>query len=175
MKYQKKLKGLLSKDIFDIILFGSLVKAGRPRDIDIAVIVKDKIKTIEIKKNIRSLIKNSDIEVISIESMHSPLFFTLVKEGYSVKKNKYLYELYNLKPSVLYKFSLKKLNNVQKVQFERGLKNVIADKGTVLTRSVVLIPISIKDEFNDFLNNWNIYYDSQEYELVPLLRKDVFL
>ena len=58
------------------------------------------------------------------------------------------------------------------MQFERGIKNVIGDKGTFLTRSVIMLPISRKGEMDDFLKNWNIFYESREYELIPLLRKE---
>ena len=121
-KYQKKLKKLLNNDLIDIILFGSFVKAGTPADIDVALVVKDKNNTAEIKKKVREIINNADIELIDIESIYSPIWLTLIKEGFSVKKNKYLSDLYNIKPAVLYRFSLKRLSNVQKVQFERDKK-----------------------------------------------------
>ena len=87
----------------------------------------------------------------------------------------FLYELYKIKPMVLYKYSLKKLTNVQKVQFERGLKKTVGKQGVVLTRSVILVPLLLKNEMKSFFENWNIYYETQEYELVPLLRKESFL
>ncbi|MBU1855028.1 MAG: hypothetical protein KKF89_04880, partial [Nanoarchaeota archaeon] len=114
-------------------------------------------------------------QVIDVESIHSPMWLTLIKEGFSVKKNKFLYETYKIKPVVLYKYSLKKLGNVQKVQFERGIKNLLGFEGAFLTRSVVLVPINKKNEFMDFLKTWNIYYESQEYELLPVMRKQEFL
>jgi len=72
----------------------------------------------------------------------------------------------------LYKYSLNKLNNVQKVQFERGIKKMLGAEGIYLTRSVILIPITKKNEAIEFFQNWGIYYESQEYELVPFLRKE---
>ncbi|MFH1316781.1 MAG: hypothetical protein ABII01_04640 [Candidatus Woesearchaeota archaeon] len=173
--YQKKLKKLLDRNILDIILFGSFVKGGIPNDTDVAIIVRNKERLEEIKKKIRSVVKKPDIEIIDIESIYNSTWLTLIKEGFSVNKNKFIYELYNIKPSVLFKYSLKKLTNVQKVQFERGLKNVLKSGGTVLTRSVILVPIKIKSEVEDFLKSWNIYYESQEYELLPLMRKESFL
>ncbi|MFH1054097.1 MAG: hypothetical protein V1740_06785 [Candidatus Woesearchaeota archaeon] len=173
--YQKKLKKLLDKNVLDIIFFGSFVKGGIPNDMDIAIIVRNNRGMEKIKRMIKSVVKNGDIEIIDLESIYQPIWLTLIKEGFSVKKNKFLYELYKIKPSVLFKYSLKKLSNVQKVQFERGLKNVLKSGGTVLTRSVILVPIKIKREIEDFLKSWNIYYESQEYELLPVLRKETFL
>ena len=174
--YQKKLKKLLNKSFIDIIIFGSFVKGGPAKDIDVALVIKEEIDLTTIKKEIRSILKKeADIQIITIESLYSLIWLTLIKEGFSIAKNNFLFEIYKIKPSILYKYNLKKLNNVQKVQFERGLKNVLKNEGIILTRSVVLMPLSMKNEMTEFLNNWDIYYESQEYELLPVLRKDEFL
>lgn len=166
---------MLNKDLVDIIIFGSSVKGGSPQDIDLALIMKDTANFISIKKKITELIiKEVDIQLITLESLYSPLWLTLIKEGFSVKKGKYISELYNLKPMVLYKYSLQKLTNVQKVQFERGIKMILKKEGNFLTRSVVLIPLALKNRMMEFLKSWNIYYEVQEYELLPFLRKADF-
>lgn len=157
-------------------MFGSFVKEGFAKDIDIALIAKEEINILDIKKRVKEIIKKeADIEIVNIESLYSPLFLTLIKEGFSVRKNEFLSNIYKIKPIALYKYSLKKLNNVQKVQFERGIKKVLGKEGIFLTRSVVLVPMNIKNEMMEFLKNWNVYYESQEYELLPLLRKEGFL
>ncbi len=84
-------------------------------------------------------------------------------------------EIYNVKPATLFKYSLKKLNNVQKVQFERGMKKVLDKEGIILTRSVILVPIQKESEIIELLKTWKIYYECQEYELLPTVRKEVFL
>jgi predicted nucleotidyltransferase len=174
--YQKKLKKLLNKDINDIILFGSFVKDGNAKDIDVALVLKENSNLMDIKKKIKSILKKeADIQVIDLESIYSPIWLTLIKEGFSIKKNKFLADIYNVKPAVLYKYSLKKLTNVQKVQFNRGMKNLLSKEGKILTRSVILVPLSIKNKVMEFLKSWNIYYESQEYELLPVLRKESFL
>ena len=173
MNYQKKLKKLLNNEIVDIILFGSFVKGGFSKDIDIALMVKDKLNIEDIKKEINEIIKEEkDIQIIDLDSIYSPIWLTLIKEGFSVKKNKFFFELYKIEPVVLYKYSLEKLTNVQKVQFERGIKQILGDKGTYLTRSVVVVPIDLKNRFMDFLKTWDIYYECKEYELLPVIRKE---
>lgn len=174
ISYRKELKKLLNKDIVDIILFGSFVKGGFAEDIDIAIIVRKHEDYQDLKKEVNSIIKNKivDIQIIDIESIYQPIWITLIKEGFSVQKNKFFSEIYKIKPVVLYKYSLGKLNNVQKVQFERGLKRILEGIGQVLTRSVILVPVNKKNEIIDFLKTWNIYYESQEYELLPVLRKE---
>jgi len=167
---------LLNKDINDIILFGSFVKDGNAKDIDVALVLKENSNLMDIKKKIKSILKKeADIQVIDLESIYSPIWLTLIKEGFSIKKNKFLADIYNVKPAVLYKYSLKKLTNVQKVQFNRGMKNLLSKEGKILTRSVILVPLSIKNKVMEFLKSWNIYYESQEYELLPVLRKESFL
>jgi len=173
MKYQKELKRLLNNELHDIIVFGSTVKGGIANDFDLVLIIKSG-NALDYKKKIRSIVKNADLEVFNYKVLYTPFILTLIKEGFSIRENKYLSDIYKIKPSVLFKFSLKKLTNVQKVQFDRGLKNVLSE-GVVLTRSVILVPMKIKSEIMDFLKNWNIYYESQEYELLPLMRKEVFL
>ena len=174
-KYQNKLKKLLNEDLIDIILFGSFVRGGSAKDIDTALIVKKRTGLSETKKKIKNIFKKEvDFQIIDIRSIYSPIWLTLIKEGFSILKNKYLSDIYRIKPMVLYKYSLKKLNNVKKVQFERGIKKVLGKKGIFLTRSVVIIPLTIKNEMIEFLKTWNIYYESQEYELLPILRKENF-
>ena len=171
--YLEKLQKVLNKKIVDIVLFGSFVKGGRPHDIDLAIICKEDADLIEIKKKIREIIPAADIQVLDIESVYSSLWLTLIKEGFSVKENKYLAEIYHIKPCALFKYTLSKLNNVQKVQFERGIKKVVQQEGTVLTRSVVLIPLHKKNAMIDFLKHWDVYYESQDYELLPIMRKEM--
>lgn len=175
-KYQKQLKKLLNNDISDIIIFGSFVKGGFARDIDIAIIIKKKeINISYLKQEIRKILnKEADIHIIDIESIYSSLWITLLKEGYSIKRDSYLYDIYKIKPIVLCKYSLVKLTNVQKVQFERGLKNMMKDNGEYVTRSVVFVPIWMKNELEDFLKGWNIYYETKIYELLPIMRKEEF-
>lgn len=171
--YLPKLRELLSKHktIDDIIIFGSIVKgSSEPNDLDIGLILKDESEIRNIKDHIRLISKEADIEIIN--SIYNPLWVILMREGFSVKKNKFLFEFYKIEPMVLYKYSLKKLNPVQKVQFTRGFKEVLKDtRAKILSRSIVLVPIDRKAEFDEFINTWNLTYETQNYELFPILRK----
>ena len=67
---------------------------------------------------------------------------------------------------------IKKLNPVQKVQFTRGIKVILKDtKAKILSRSVILVPLNKKAEFDEFLSTWNLTYETQSFELFPILRK----
>ena len=168
----KKLKKLLdNKEIIDIIVFGSKAK-GRlsPGDIDLAVLTTK--KTNEIKKTVKQAVPNADVQLITLEDIHSNIFLTLIKEGFSVNKGEYLYNLYKLKPVKLYKYSLKQLTQSKKVMFERGIKSI---KGLErLSNSVVLVPIDHTSDFEDFLKQWNLDIETEDYELVPIMRKEFF-
>lgn len=161
----------MNNNIVDIILFGSFVKEGSPNDIDVAIITREIDNVSETKNKIKEIIQNADIQLVNIDSIYSSIWLTLIKEGFSVKENKFLHEIYQIKPNVLFKYSLTSLSNVQKVQFERGIKKIIGD-GKFIARSVVLLPINQKSEMIEFLKHWNVYYESQEYELLPILRKE---
>jgi len=171
--YLKRLRKLLNehKTIEDIIIFGSIVKgSSEPKDLDVALLLKTKEPVRKIKESIRSIEKNADIKIV--DSIYNPLWVVLIREGFSIKKNKFLFDLYKLQPQVLYKYSLKKLNPVQKVQFTRGIKKILKDtKAKILSRSIVLVPINKKIEFDEFLNTWKLSYETQSYELFPILRK----
>ena len=172
--YLKKLKKLLSeyKTVEDIIVFGSIAKGSSDaKDLDAALFLKNHEQIKEVKKSLRYIEKNIDIEIV--DSIYNPLWTILIREGFSVKRNKFLFEIYKLQPVVLYKYSLKKLNPVEKVQFTRGIKKMLKDtKSKILSRSIVLVPINKKAEFDEFLNTWNLIYETQGYELFPILRKE---
>ncbi len=169
----KKLKTLLEKnkkEVVDILLFGSYVK-GRlsPKDIDLAVL-ENGVDRSSFKKRILEFISHADVQFLSFKDYDRSLWLTLLREGYSVKHQKYLYELYRVQPSVLYSYSLQSLTASQKVMFARAIKNI---KGIErLSNHVVLVPMSSSSEFADFLRKWNLDIDAKEYGLIPLLRKE---
>jgi hypothetical protein len=54
--------------------------------------------------------------------------------------------------------------------FERGIKTIKGLKR--LSNSVVLVPIEFTGEFESFLKQWDMDIDTEEYELIPLMRKE---
>jgi predicted nucleotidyltransferase len=166
----KKLKPLLkNSNITDIIIFGSIVKSKiSPGDIDVAVLVKE--KNLEIRNTILKLIPDADVQLITIEDFENKIFLSLIKEGYSIKNNQYMHEIYKIRPIKMYKYSLKQLTSSQKVMFERGIKTIEGLKR--LSNSVVLVPIEFTGKFESFLRQWDMDIDTEEYELVPLMRKE---
>lgn len=173
----KKLRKLLKKyEIQDIIIFGSAVKGKtKPRDIDIALLVKEKDEDLieKIENDIRKNIDyNVDFTVMSIEDVYSSVWLSLIKEGFSISKGKYLHEIYNIEPCILFKYNLKSLDRVKKVQFDRGLNEILkATKGTRLLRTIVVIPLEESFQFEEFLKTWKLEYEARRFELLPETRK----
>lgn len=119
-------KELEDKTILDIIVFGSLVKGkALPRDVDIAIITS---KETSIKKD------NYHISVLKPEDffVDSPsIITTLLKEGYSLKNNKYLSENYGFTNKVLFKYELTAKTASEKVKIVNILHGKNKQKGMV--------------------------------------------
>lgn len=161
------------KLIEDVIIFGSLAREKtHPRDIDIALLVheRDDRQLEQIEDELRYLIDGFkiDITILTIKDLYSPLWLSIMKEGYSVSNDEFLPTLYNIQPSKLYKYSIKMLTPVQKVQFDRGMRKMVENlNGVRLTRTVVLIPLQKSERFEEFLKTWKIEFETKRYELLP--------
>lgn len=175
----KSLRPLLKKHriLEDVIIFGSFVRGKSfPKDVDVALLVnyKDENKIDGIESEIRKMLPQFkiDISILTIKDFFHPIWVSIIKEGFSVAKEQYLSSLYGIKPCTLYKYSLKMLNPVQKVQFDRGLKKVIEQlKGIRLTRTVVIIPLNKSEQFEEFLKTWKIEFEARRYSLLPDIKK----
>ena len=167
----KTLKPLLkNKSIIDLVIFGSTAKGKvRPADLDIAVFAGDDVDKISLRSQISLLFqKLVHVQFVSLKDYDSFFLVTLIREGYSVKYNSYLSDVYKLKPVVLFKYSLVQLSASEKVLFSRGLGKF---KGIEkIANRVVLVPMSMSGEFESFLRYWKIDLDSREYSLLPIVR-----
>lgn len=178
-----KLKPLLEKyDLFfaDLVVFGSFVKEKAfPEDVDIAAITKPAILPDDVERGTKEIldsiqgefgkrISKIHLQVVNAADMSKePIFLTLIKEGYSVREEKFLRDLYDITPEVLYKYSLKDFTSVQKVQFDRGLKTVLAEcEGEKLGRTVALVPLDASSAFEEFLKTWKLEFEKRRFELL---------
>ena len=109
-----------------------------------------------------------DITIITIKDVYSPAFISILKEGWSIRNAAFISEILGIQPTILYKYSIKMLNPIQKVQFDRGLKKQLElAEGTRLTRTVVLIPMHHTEQFEAFLKTWKIEFETKRYTLLP--------
>jgi len=147
------------KSIDDFYIFGSSVKGKfEPGDIDVGMIIykKDyKLLSLVIKE-LRKYDK-LHVEMFLFKEMFTePVWKSLLSEGFSVRKNKYLRELMGVKSGVLYNYDLRKMNRSEKTMFNRGFTEVVdSAKGIRVSSGAVIIPIEKEGEFDDFLESWN--------------------
>ena len=177
-KLKKYLKDERRENIFDIVVFGSIVKGKlTPRDIDILVIflegsLKERLDTIqEIKNKLKNKIEgNIDIKQALLKELFSPEFLArvgILLEGFSVFKNKKFCQTLGFNSSSIFWYDLKGLNHTQKVKFNyilagRNQKGIIESLGGKrLAGGVIRIPIETSLEFEEILKNNKINYNKK--------------
>jgi predicted nucleotidyltransferase len=177
-KLKKCLKSERSEDIFDIVVFGSLVKGSlEPRDIDIMVIflegsLKERLDTIqEIKSRLKGKISAAiDIKQCQLKDLFSAEFMArtgIFIEGVSVFHNKKFCQTLGFDSYTIFWYDLKELIHTQKVKFNyilagRNQKGIIELlNGTRLASGVVKIPIEHSLEFEEVLKNNKVNYNKK--------------
>ena len=166
MNLQNLKKNLLNiykknKDkVFDIVIFGSAVKAKEfVSDIDVAVVFK--IKDDSILTGIRSLGVHVDYVLLD-ELYKESLWNTLIKEGVSVVYRKKVSSAFGLDSYGLFTYSLTKVK--RKARFSQVLMGYKSESmlrkvsGKVLKPGVILVPISKIELFRTFLEIWEVDY-----------------
>lgn len=164
------------KTIFDIIIFGSLVKGKRQvRDIDILIIflngsLSERLNKIQkIKAKLKKTIKdkNIDIKQILLQELFSSSFFArtgIFLEGISIFKDAKFSETLGFRSFALFWYNLKDLTHTQKVKFNyilagRKTKGIIEElNGQRLVNGAIKIPMENSIIFEEFLKNNNINY-----------------
>ena len=126
--WQRKPKLTYTKDVFDIVQFGSSIIEGKtPNDLDIAVIfhkipLKEQLSQAQdIKKQLQR-ISNLEIHIKSFDlySLFDKSNFTkdnILQHGKSLISGKYFSGIFGLEPRILIKYSLNNLKKKDKVRF----------------------------------------------------------
>jgi len=163
--------------IWDIVVYGSLVKGKpKPNDIDIAVILKDKIPLNEklglgqkIKFTFQKNIKlNLDVKVVDLLELQDNHFLareSILAESFSLINNKWLSEIFGFKSAYLFHYDLKNLTASQKKMFYYALKGRRGSKGILdrmsgeqLSDGLIKVPIEFSYEFIELLERYKIKY-----------------
>lgn len=171
-KSLKKLLKSYGKQVSDIILFGSAAREEDSyADIDIAAIFPEQdIKTIEqVRGKICNLSEKIHFNWLTLDSMlESSLLPTLIEEGFSLKKGKYIHEILGYTPMVLFSYGIAHLNASKKTLFsyalhgQKGKTGILKLlTGTEFGRSAVMIPVKHAREFKDFLEQWEANYQAK--------------
>jgi len=161
--WQEKLKLNYSKDIFDIIQFGSSVMEGsNPNDIDIAVIfhkipIKEQLlQAQKIKKQLENL---SDIPIhVSPFDLYS--FFdksnfakdNILFYGKSLISGKYFARNFGLNPKVQISYFLNDLKKKDKVRFHYMLKGKKGNYGLLRVHGGELVSPGVIEVIPEFEN-----------------------
>lgn len=168
MKLQSLKRNLLDiykknkQKIFDIIIFGSVVKAKEfVSDIDVAVVFKTKDDSI--LKEISSLEKNMHVDHVMLDELYKEsLWRTLIREGISIVHNNKVSSIFGLESYGLFTYNLTKIK--RKARFSQVLMGYKSDsmlkkvEGKILRPGVILVPTSKLELFREFLETWEVDY-----------------
>ena len=154
-------KYLKDKDILDVILFGSVIKGkSSPSDIDIAMITQKEIKA-DISGFHISVLKPEDFFVSP-----SSLVNTLLREGFSIKSERFFSEKYKFLNRVMFVYELKDLNpsiKVKIVNILRGKKNTMSlvkeRGGRWVANRVFVVPINEEHIFERIFLNFKVKFN----------------
>ncbi len=154
-KIKNKLKKIINnKKVYDVILFGSFVKGKTmPSDIDVAIISDEKVNSVD----------GFHVSNLNLRDFLKPvsLVKTLLREGYSLKKNMAFSEVYGFRNKCLFKYDLRNLTPSKKVKVVRFLRGRASEEGLVLEKGgewisnqVFFCPVISESIFERFfLNN----------------------
>lgn len=179
-KLKKSLASIKTKEIVDIVLFGSAVKGKlMPHDIDICVIFRDKIfpsLTNEIEKRAKKLNLRAHISTLIVDnfftSPHS-LIKAILNEGISLLTGKSIAEQYGLVAYSLYSYSLTGMRASEKVRFVYAVKGRKSERGYIskiggewIANSCFMVPIEKDDDIIELLKEWKIRYKRKPFLLI---------
>jgi predicted nucleotidyltransferase len=174
-----ELKKFKTSDVFDIVVYGSIVKGKENvNDIDIAVILNkktsldQKLKLAEaLKTKLDFIGKEVDVKVIDISDLLDPNFIArqaILAEGYSLINKKFLHELFGFSVRILFKYSLSKLTYSKKKMFYYALKGRRGQKGLLKLRNgkqisdcVIEVPVEHSEEFRNLFEQQNIEFETK--------------
>lgn len=154
------------KSVFDVVLFGSSIKEKyRPGDIDICIIFRQEMEERK-RERIAEVFKGCHVEHLFLHELYKePLWQTLIHEGFSLVKNKFVHEIFGFDSQIIFRYDLKKLDSVKKSMFSHALVGRDGEggvlrqtKGIVLGKGCVMIPAEASEKIREFLETWGVEY-----------------
>lgn len=176
-KLRSKIHKLISKDIVDIVIFGSSVKEKlMPKDIDIVIIFRNNVKR-EILKRFQSALGEkyhiSSLVVDQFFTKPHSLAKTLLFEGVSLITNKKIADNFDLMPYTLYTYDLTKEKPSKKVRFVYLLKGRADGKGIIkefngiyISPSSFIMPVKKDEEMLEILKRWDVKFTRKKLMLM---------
>ena len=169
-KLRNILKNKIKGNIADIFIIGSSIKNKLiPRDFDLIVLFREKsLKEAEERLfDIKESLKVKDLHVEPLfadEILEEGIIFTILHEGFSVKKNMFLYGLTKLNSYSIFSFTLGNLSKINKVRFAQTLYGrnkdglLYNEKGISLGQGSFMVPIEREEIFKELMGKWEVKY-----------------
>jgi len=170
-----KCKEIISKneEIVDILLFGSYTRGSDFHDIDLFLV--HTINNIDTEMTLIEKVKSFFAESVHITSANIKNIFegdtiwkTLFHEGYSIKNQKKMSEIFDLHSHVLFTFDLGGLDKTTKTKFSHALNGRGDLKGLVkslnckrLGKNALYVTIEKYGEVRDFFEEWKVNYNEK--------------
>lgn len=165
----KKISRKISKQhstIFDVVLFGSVLKGKwKPGDIDVCIVLSEKADPKEIEVISREFpIEVHLTHVLLTELYSQSLWLTLLHEGFSLIRNKYLYKIFGMEPWIIFSYNLITLKPVEKSRFSHALFGRAHEGifyklgGKILGKGSIMVPVKHSEEIREVLERWHIDY-----------------
>jgi len=170
-----KIKIWIKKNkVIDIILFGSSVRGNlEPKDIDICILIQDfeEKNSLELINSLSLVTDNLTTKyhftILKVSSFLSgnTLTKTLLSEGYSLRHNKPLSEVFGFQSKSMFVYSLKHYTPSKRVQFHYllngryGSVGILKEvKGYIVSNGTIIVPTTKEDLLKKILNQWNVSY-----------------
>lgn len=167
-----------SKEILDIIIFGSTIRGKKtPKDLDIIILYRNK-EDEELSYKLKKILEKENVTTDITSKTYKGLFDNnfiakeaILKEGYSIINKELLCKKLNYSSYILFKYNLNKLSKSKKISFyyslygRNGNKGMISKKGLIkFSESTILCPIDKSEETKEYLTQQKI-----EYTETPIL------
>lgn len=170
-----------NKAVWDIVLYGSSVRGNQnPRDIDIAILLKQKTEekqklelAQELKESIEKKLtsKNIDVRALDLEDFLNPYLLArqgIIAESYLLIKKEYLANILGFEGIVYIRYKLNNLTPSQKKMFyytlkgRRNMQGILKEiNGQLISREVLRIPLQAIGEIEQILKLHKINYSTE--------------
>lgn len=109
------------------------------------------------KEIYKKLGRGFHINIVLFKNLYSePIWKTLLLEGFSVKKNKFLRDVIHVKSVEIFSYKIDKMTASEKTQFNRGFNTVLDEtKGFKIGAGSVVVPEEQSGKFFDFFLRWD--------------------
>lgn len=168
-------KYIIKEKIIDAIIFGSVMRGKeKPRDVDLCIIIneKDELKGLDLIDSLSKITDKYKKFKFQINLLTEKQFIdgntltnTLIKEGFSIKKDKKIAEVFGFECDSLFIYSLNKFSNTKRVKFHYVLKGrynkkgILDDlKGKFLGTGTIILPSENEEKLKEVFEKWGVNY-----------------